>query len=294
VGSAGQLSRALVAALAATGLSLVAAADPAAWRIAGRDGGEVALLGSIHVLRDADYPLPASIDALYARADDLVMELDLDDLDATALQSGLVMAAMLPPGKTLRDVLDPEIYRLTQEQVTAAGLPFAALERVEPWFLSVALLDEGLRRQGFRADLGLEQYVLGKARKDKKPIAGLETLETQIGIFDRLPAQSQQALLEQTLRELDSADQTLNELAVAWRAGRLEELTDQLIGEFDDFPGLYDSLIENRNRAWVPELERLLADGKRHLVIVGAVHLVGRDGVVDMLRARGHKPERVQ
>ena len=287
------MTRALLGSLVAL-LPLLAAADPAAWRLAGRNGGEVALLGSIHVLRDSDYPLPATVDALYARADDLVMELDLDDLDASVLQSGLLAASVLPPGKTLRDVLDPEVYRLTEQHVGAAGLPIAALERVEPWFIAIVLLDEGLRRQGFRADLGLEQYVLGKARKDRKAIAGLESLQAQVAIFDGLSAPTQQALLEQTLREIDSADRTLEELADAWRDGRLDELTDQLIGEFDDFPGLYDSLITDRNRRWVPEIERLLGDGRRHLVIVGAVHLVGKDGVIELLRARGHPAERVK
>jgi hypothetical protein len=287
------LSRALLAAAAAL-LPLLAAADPAAWRLAGSNGGEVALLGSIHVLRDSDYPLPATVDALYARADDLVMELDLDDLDASVLQSGLLAASVLPSGKTLRDVLDPEVYRLTEQHVGAVGMPIAALEHVEPWFIAIVLLDEGLRRQGFRADLGLEQYVLGKARKDRKAIAGLESVQAQIAIFHDLQPQSQQALLEQTLHEIDSAGGTLNELADAWRDGRLEELTGQLIGEFDDFPGLYDTLITDRNRRWVPEIERLLGDGRRHLVIVGAVHLVGKDGVIELLRARGHDPERVK
>lgn len=287
------MSRALLASVVAL-LPLLAAADPAAWRLVGRNGGEVALLGSIHVLRDTDYPLPATVDALYARADDLVMELDLDDLDASVLQSGLLAASVLPPGKTLRDVLDPEVYRLTEQHMRTIGLPIATLEHVEPWFISIVLLDEGLRRQGFRADLGLEQYVLGKARKDRKPIEGLESLQAQVAIFDGLPPKSQEALLERTLREIDAADGTLTELADAWRDGRLDELTDQLIGEFDDFPGLYAALITDRNRRWVPQIERLLADGHRHLVIVGAVHLVGKDGVIEMLRARGHGAERVR
>jgi uncharacterized protein YbaP (TraB family) len=136
--------------------------------------------------------------------------------------------------------------------------------------------------------------VLGKARKDRKPIAGLESLQAQVAIFDGLPPQTQQALLEQTLREIDSAGGTLKELADAWRDGRLDELTEQLIGEFDDFPGLYDALITDRNRRWVPEIERLLGDGRRHLVIVGAVHPVGKDGVIELLRARGHAAERVK
>ena len=110
----------LIAALAASAVCSAAAADPAAWRIAGANGGEVALLGSMHVLRASDHPLPASVDALYARADSVVMELDLDDLDAAALQRSLLGAAMLPAGKTLRDVLAPSVYALAERMVRLA------------------------------------------------------------------------------------------------------------------------------------------------------------------------------
>jgi uncharacterized protein YbaP (TraB family) len=281
---------ALLAAWVPLGL---AAADPAAWRVTAASGGELTLLGSMHVLRPSDHPLPKSVDALIERADLVVMELDLDDVDAAAQQRTILTTAMLPQGTVLADVVDPDVYRLVGETTSELGVDINLLQSFEPWFLAITLLDQGLRRLGFQGEQGVEQYVLGRSQRLGKEIVGLETLEFQIGIFDSLPPTQQQAMLEQTLAELDEAAAVLGDMVAAWREGELEALAAELLDEFDDFPGLYDTLVTKRNNAWVPTLERMLADGRRHLVVVGALHLVGPDSVVDLLRARGLDVQRL-
>jgi uncharacterized protein YbaP (TraB family) len=283
----------LLSLLGALAAWSAASADPAAWRVVGQSGGEVVLLGSIHVLRAADYPLPESIDALLANADVVTMELDLDDVDAVAQQATLLQAALLAPGTVLRDVVDPAVYRVAEQRSREIGMDLAQLERFEPWFVAITMLDQGLRRLGFQAERGLEQYLVGKALQSGKEILGLETLAFQIGIFDALPAQAQQSLLEQTLHELDGANVAMTELTDAWRAGRLDALSERLLEDFADFPGLYETLVKNRNSEWLESLERYLRDGRRHLVVVGALHLVGRDNVIDLLEARGHEVARL-
>ena len=194
---------ALLAAILPAGL---AAADPAAWRVTSRNGGEVTLLGSMHVLRPSDHPLPPSVDELIERAERIVMELDLDDVDAAAQQRAILTTAMLPQGLVLRDVVDAHVYRLVEENAAEIGVDLSALERFEPWFLAITLLDLGMRKLGFQGERGLEQYVLARSQSAGKEIVGLETLEFQIGIFDSLPPWQQQAMLEQTLSELDLVD----------------------------------------------------------------------------------------
>jgi uncharacterized protein YbaP (TraB family) len=281
---------ALAALLGAAGS---AAADPAAWRIAGRNGGEITLLGSMHVLRSADYPLPAAIDALFARADTLVMELDLDELDPTAMQATLLRVATLPQGTVLRDVVPPDLYRLTEQRAGEVGMDLRLLEHFKPSLVSVMLLEQSLRRLGFEGERGLEQYLLRKSRAEAKPIIGLETLDMQLGIFADLPATSQQAMLEQTLRDMSEGDTVIGKLADAWRDGKLETLSKELLASLDDIPGLDAALVRNRNTEWVKTLERFLGDGRRYLVVVGAFHLVGHDNVIDMLDAHGQKAVRV-
>ena len=287
-----QLNAAL-AALAAALLADGASADPAAWRIEGERGGEVALLGSMHALRASDYPLPPLVDELYARADALVMEIDLDDLDPATEQAALLSAAVLPANQTLAGALDARVYGATQRRARELGIDITLLDHAEPWFVAITLLDLGMQKIGFEAERGLEQYLVGKAAHDRKEIVGLETIEKQVGIFAALSPNHQRALLAQTLEELDTADTTMSELTTAWRDGHLETMTEKLLGDFDDFPELYPALVTERNAAWTDLLEPRLRDGRRYLVVVGALHLVGKDSVIERLGARGHRVVRV-
>jgi uncharacterized protein YbaP (TraB family) len=286
--------RAWLALLAAALPAALAAADPAAWRMTGTSGSEVTLLGSMHVLRPSDYPLPLGIDALIAGADRIVMEVDLDDFDPVAQQRLVLATAMLPQGTVLKDVLDAAVYAKTEQRLGSLGVDLSALEHFEPWFLAITALDLGMRKLGYQSERGVEQYVVGRARATGKEIVGLETIEFQMGLFDALPPEQQQALLEQTLDELDEGPGVLDQMVVAWRAGELESLSSELFEEFANYPGLYEKLVTKRNNSWVPLLEGMLADGGHHLVVVGALHLVGPGNVIELLKKRGHEVERLQ
>lgn len=269
-------------------------AGPAAWRVTSSAGGEMWLLGSVHYLRASDHPLPEVIDELYSRAGTLVMEIDLDDIDPAQSRNEFLSAAMLARGTTLPDVLAPETYALAQTQARALGIDLTLLKNFEPWLVAITMLELGVGRLGFRAEHGIEQYLLSKAQLDGKQVLGLETLGTQIAIFDELSADQQEALLEQTLAEIDSADEVMNRMVEAWRLGKLDELATTLMEEFTEFPELYSALVVERNMRWIEALEALLAKPDRHLVIVGALHLVGAHNVVDLLAAQGFLVEAVE
>ncbi len=262
-------------------------AEPAAWHVAeGR--GELWLLGSVHYLRAADYPLPAIVDRLYAHADALLFELDLDDLDPAAAETEFETAARLPAGDSLARELGPKLYATAEDRAHALGLSLRFLDGYEPWLAALTLLNQGMLAKGFDADRGVEQYLLAKAKRDGKPILGLESLDTQIHVFAALDPAGQRALLAQTLQELDSPRTEVGPLITAWRQGRSDALARELLTDFKDFPALYESLVAARNRAWAAELEHRLAAGQRLLVVVGALHLVGPNSVIDLLTKRGH------
>jgi uncharacterized protein YbaP (TraB family) len=272
---------------------VTAAADPAVWRVAGARGAELWLLGSVHVLRSEDYPLPDSVDRLFASADEIVMELDLDDLDPAEQQQILLGTALLPRGTVLRDVLPPGTYATAEERTRALGIDLTLLERFEPWLVAITLLDQGLQAHGYRSQLGIEQYLVGKARAAGKPITGLESLAEQIALFDELPPDAQRDLLAQSLDELAAAGDRMREITAAWRDGRLDQLSDELLAEFAQFPELYEDIVAERNSNWIAPLEALLAGERKVLVVVGALHLVGADSVIAQLEARGHEVRRI-
>lgn len=247
------------------------------------------LLGSIHVLRPGDGGLPPAAERAYDDAEQLVMEIDLDDAaaDPSAMLATMQQAALLPDGKTLRGVLGAD-YESIRERAGQSGLDLAMLDRFAPWFVATLLLQMELAKRGFAPELGIEARLASRAVDDGKPIQGLETAEQQFAVLGGLPLAEQKRFLLMTLEESAQLDAQVDELVGAWQAGDTDALARMLSDEFDDFPELYRPLTEDRNRAWVEQLDDLLDDRDDYLVVVGALHLVGRNSVVDLLRQRGY------
>jgi uncharacterized protein YbaP (TraB family) len=259
------------------------------WTVEGRHN-TVYLLGSVHLLRAADGPLPQAAEAAYADAERIVMEVDLDDpsvADPVAMLGEMQRSALLPAGQSLRSVLGPD-YAAISRQAGEAGLELAPLDGFAPWFVATMLLQLELAERGFRPELGIEQRIAARAARDDKPIEGLETPGEQFAMLGGLPLSEQKRFLQMTLEDAGSHDEQLEQLLAAWRTGDTAALARLLGDAYADFPELYRPLTEDRNRAWVEELDGLLDDRDDYLVVVGALHLVGRNSVVDLLRRRGY------
>ena len=222
------------------------------------------------------------------------MEIDLDDLDPVAQQRLVLETAMLPQGTVLKDVIDEDVYRLAEERMGTLGVDVTALERFEPWFLAITALDLGMRKLGFQSERGVEQYVVGRARvTDRSRSSASRRSSFRWGCSTRFHASSNRRCSSRRWTELDEGAVVLDKMVASWRAGELESLSAELYGEFDGYPGLYEKLVTKRNSSWVPLLEGMLADGSRHLVVVGALHLVGPGNVIELLKKRGHEVERL-
>lgn len=258
------------------------------WSVQGRHN-TVYLLGSVHVLRPEDARLPEAVQHAYADAEQLVMEVDLDDPlegDPTGMLAEMRRAALLPEGQTLRAVLGDD-YPAAQERARASGLDLALVDRFAPWFAATTLLQLELAKRGYSAEFGIEQTLASRAEQDGKPILGLETATQQFGMLAGLPLPMQKRFLLMTLDESSRLDEEIGQLVGLWQAGDAEGLARLLSEEFADFPDLYRTLTVDRNRAWVERLADLLDDRDDYLVVVGALHLVGRESVVDLLEQRG-------
>jgi uncharacterized protein YbaP (TraB family) len=258
------------------------------WTVEGQRN-TIYLLGSIHVLRPGDGGLPLAAEHAYDDAEQLVMEIDLDDAaaDPSAMLATMQQAALLPDGKTLRGVLGAD-YESIREYAGQSGLDLAMLDRFAPWFVATLLLQMELARRGFAPELGIDARLASRAGDDGKPIQGLETAEQQFAVLGGMPLEQQKRFLLMTLEESTQLDAQVDALVGAWQAGDTDALARMLTEEFDDFPELYRPLTEDRNRAWVEQLDDLLDDRDDYLVVVGALHLVGRNSVVDLLRQRGY------
>jgi hypothetical protein len=260
------------------------------WTVKG-ERNTVYLLGSIHVLRPEDAGLPEVAERAYQDSEQLVMEIDLDDpevADPQAMLEEMQRSALLPEGQSLQSVLGGD-YAAISTQAQRAGLDLAMVDRFAPWFVATTLLELELAKRGFSPEYGIEQGLATRARHDHKPIQGLETAAQQFGLLAGLPMPMQKRFLMMTLDESQQLDRELSELLRAWKEGDSDQLARLLSDEFDGFPDLYRTLTVDRNRAWVSRLTSLLDDRDDYLVVVGALHLVGRDSVVELLRKRGYE-----
>ena len=273
----------LVAALPAP----AGAATPVTLWVAEGARNQVYLLGSVHLLRKGDYPLPQVIERAYEDAELLVMEIDMDDLDPVETQALVTRLGVLPDGQTLRDVLGPDDYAIAQAAAQELEVPLGLLDKSEPWLAAITIEQLMLSRLGFNAMHGIEMTFLGKARRDDKPIEGLETFAEQIGFLDGLSPAAQRDLLMQTLTEGAELRDMMDSLVEAWKTGDVDFMESRMLDELAEFPELYDVVVVDRNRRWIDQLVPLMEHETDYLVVVGALHLIGDDGVPAMLEAAG-------
>jgi uncharacterized protein len=269
------------------------AAAPAAnakntlWSIQGRDN-TVYLLGSMHMLRASD-TLPAAIDKAYQDAESLLMEIDTDDLDPLATQRTTLELGLLPEAKSLQAELDPATYAKVAAYAREVGLDEQLLNRFRPWLAALTLTQLNLAKIGFDPSSGVEMRLTARATADGKTIRGLETLEEQLGLLAALPEAQQRQFLLYTVEDSARVRQEIDKLISAWRRGDVKALAALLSEGFERYPELYRPLTIERNRKWIARIEDLLDDKDDYLVVVGALHLVGNDSVVELLEKKGYK-----
>lgn len=258
----------------------------ALWRADG-ESNSVYLLGSIHLLRAEDHPLPRIFDVAYADAEVLVMELDMDDIDPVHAQAAFNRAGVLDDGTTLRDLIGHERYAEAQETAALLDIPLAMLDRSEPWLAAITIELLVLYRAGFDPRLGIEMSMTERATADGKPIEGLESVDEQLSFLDGLSLDAQAQLLLHTLEQGAGIRESIDATIDAWRNGDMAVLEDELLAAMQEQTELADTLIRNRNRRWADTILAWLDDDRDYLVVVGALHLVGDEGVPALLEARG-------
>lgn len=262
------------------------------WRVRSATN-TVYLLGSIHIMRRDAFPLAAVIETAFSSSSVAVFEVDLS-ADATVGSAlGALAAGSLPEGRTLSDVVSPETYRLAKQRLADAGYDIASLQRMRPWMVATTLTLAELKRAGYSPSDGVDQVFQRRAVDRGMRVVGLETVDDQLALFADLTPEEDEAFLVQTLRELETIIPQVDELTADWRAGRVDEVEALLAEGFAAFPRLFEKLVVDRNRRWLPQIEALLAGDQRAFVAVGALHLVGDQGVVELLEAKGYQVEQL-
>ncbi|MEO8365961.1 MAG: TraB/GumN family protein [Pseudoxanthomonas sp.] len=275
---------------------------PLLWKVSDADNS-VYLLGSFHLLKPGDYPLSRDVDAAFADAESLVFEMTPEEMSSPALGVQMGQAALRADGSRLDSELPPATVTLLEgwiadngAELQKTGLTAQTLQMFEPWFAGLMVSIVEMTKQGLDPKLGLDSHFAELATQAKKPTAGFETGAEQIAFLDGMGKQEQLQFLAEALTEAKQGSGETAKLHNAWRAGDARLLWEDMGADMSkEYPRLYQRINVARNDAWLPKIEqRLAAPGTDDtLVVVGALHLLGPDGVVEKLRARGYKVERI-
>ena len=271
---------------------LTAHAGSPVWVIRG-EHNTVYLAGSVHLLKANDSVLPGAFDRAYAGSRTLVMELDLGKVDPLAAAGWMMDHGTLPAGSNLRKAIGDERYRRVAAEAERLGLPMEMADQFAPWVLGLQLMELQYAQLGFDSQSGVEQQLEQRAQTDGKPTTGLETLSQQLGLFEALSPEEQARFLDLVVTEMHDVGSDTQAVVTAWRAGDAAKLASLLGEEYKSFPALYRALVTDRNRRWVPQIEKLLKAQDNYFVVVGALHLVGDGGLLELMRRDGFKTEQM-
>jgi uncharacterized protein len=262
------------------------------WRVQAKDN-VVYLMGSIHYLKPQNYPLDPAIESAFKNAKKVVFEIDLDSAKGDEAQHLMVAKAAYADGTTLKQHVSETTYQLTAEKLKQLGLDISLFNPFKPWFAANMILARAMQSLGFDPGHGIDQYLYRKAKEADKKTVGLETLEYQLELFNKMPEFVQDLMLVQTVRNADSMRSSMDTIVKAWSSGDLKTLDSTLLQGIREYPEVYQRVIVERNRAWLPKIESCLRDNEGCFIVVGAGHLAGREGLIEALKAKGYSVEQL-
>jgi uncharacterized protein len=262
------------------------------WALHG-DHNTVYLAGSVHLLKAGDAALPGGFERAYAGSRMLVMELDLGKVDQVEAAGWMMEHGMLPQGSSLRQAIGDTRYKHVTPEAERLGIPMEMVDQLAPWVLGLQLMELQYVQLGFDPESGVEEQLQHRAQSDGKSTAGLETLQEQLGVFETLSSEEQAKFLDMVVTELHDVGGDTQAVITAWRTGDAAKLAALLGDEYKQFPVLYRALVSDRNKRWVPQIEQFLKAKDNYFVIVGALHLVGDGGLLELLKRDGFKAEQL-
>lgn len=255
------------------------------WKVQS-ETGTAYILGSVHVLKKDFYPLNRSIEEAFEKSDVLVVEANINDISKIDVRK-LMESAFYQENETLEKHVSRDTYELIRKEIKDKGLSLEFVNKQRPWFLALTLSTLELMRLGFNPNYGIDIHFLLKA-EGKKRILELESIDYQIDIFSKLSDADQELFLLYTVRDLDTLKREIDTILRAWTSGDTKTMESILKSAAEDekISLVYEKLVYERNRNMVSRIEEFLKTKNTHFIIVGAGHLVGDKGIIEILKEK--------
>lgn len=255
------------------------------------DKGTVYLMGSLHFGAANMYPLPALVMEAFNSSDVLVVEANPYGQEIGEASLKLTQSGIYTDGSNLESHVKPATWQKLTAVAKGLGLSEEALRRQKPWLAILSLSKLLYKQAGLTPELGLDHSFIKEAGS-RKPILELESVDQQIKLFESLSTQEQEQMLIQALGDFQRGPELIKSMVDAWKKGDDEAMdlivrqsfgTDPLSGK------LFKLLFADRNAAMANKLEELMADGRTYFMVVGAGHLGGEQGILNLLKQKGFK-----
>jgi len=265
-----------------------AQADSSVWQVVKGDN-LLFIGGTIHVLSKSDYPLPPAFESAYSHSSTLVFETDLQKSYNPEFEKLMMSYLLLPEGQTLKQVLKQDTFQTLEQYMSNRGIPITGFMNFKPSMLAITLVVIELKRLGIDGT-GVDEFFSLRASNDQKKVGQLETVEQQLEFLSTMGEGHEDELITYTLHDIQELSTRMASLTEAWRQGDIKKFEEVVLVPFKrDFPEVFDKLIVQRNDAWVPKIESMLNTKDVEFVLVGTLHLIGEDGVLDKLAKKGYK-----
>lgn len=263
------------------------------WRTQTRTA-TVYLLGSVHFMKKGAYPLSRTIEEAFAGSDTLAVEADINNIGKDTLEK-LREAGFYHGEDSLARHISPETYAYVRQEAVRLGFPLAAVDRQKPWFLGMMLSAMELMKSGYNPHYGIDKYFLTKAA-GKKIILELESIDYQINLLAGLPDNEQEHFLIYAIKDLQSLIAQMDMVMEAWRsgnAGEISSIMERSIAADKRLQAIHEKIMTDRNRNMTQKIISCLSAQGTVFVVVGAGHLVGDLGIVELLRKQGYTVEQL-
>ena len=265
------------------------------WKIEGGGLTQASyLFGTIHLIPAADYFLPEGVEKALSKTNKVYMEVDLDDMQDMSIMLGVMDKIMMHGDTSLSDLVSKEDYQKLQDYFNKIGLPLGLFERMKPMFLSAMVGTEGnpqaLQDGSFKS---YEMELASMAKAHQKEVDGLESMEFQLSIFDQIPYSIQAQMLMESIHSADSSQSTSEVLFELYKSQDLDALTKAVAQEDKQLQPYLEMMLYNRNQNWIPVMRSAMQSGSCFFA-VGAGHLGGDRGVIQLLRNEGYEVKRMK
>ena len=256
---------------------------------------QASIVGSVHALKAALFPLPEPINQAFEKSTHVVVETNvLQTDDGSASQAWMVEQLTFGPGQSLRSSLSRKHFKNLQNVLQDTGLRLEQINRLKPAFAATNIVNARLRSFGFDRDWGMEQQYLQRAAS--RPIISLETTKQQITLLAQAAMEIQLRILHEALVSDEELELMIKELISAWWHGEDAKIAQSFQDDSRDslaYEQFQRELLDARNIRMATEIIELLGSPGHYFVLVGAAHLAGSNSVINILEQRGLALERI-